>query len=82
MLIQIHNLENHMESLHSLTLPENSDFAVCHHKTLDKGFAECNTRQTAHGIYNAGKRLFTECFLSDTQQIFCRELKPTFGKKK
>ena len=47
------------------------------HKTLDKGFAECNTRQTAHGIYSAGKHLFAECFLSGT-----RELKPTLGEKK
>jgi len=37
-------------------------------KTLGKGFAECNTRQTAHDIYSAGKRLFAECFLSGTRQ--------------
>ena len=51
-------------------------------KTLDKGFAEYNTRQTAHDIYSAGKRLFAECFLSGTRQILCQELKPTLGEKK
>ena len=51
-------------------------------KTLGKGFAEYNTRQTAHDIYSAGKRLFAECFLSGTRQILCRELKPTPDKKK
>ena len=51
----------------------NSGFAICHktldkaHKTLDKGFTEYNTRQTAHGIYRAGKRFFAECFLSGTR---------------
>jgi len=40
-----------------LITPRNSGFAVCHkalgkaQKTLGKGFAECNTRQTAHNIY-------------------------------
>ena len=52
------------------------------HKTLGKGFAECNTRQTAHGKYSAGKRLFVECFLSDTRQRLCRLLKQMLGKKK
>ena len=28
-----------------------------------------------------GKRLFAECFLSDTRQTLCRELKPTLGEK-
>ena len=51
-------------------------------QALGKGFAECNTRQTAHGIYSAGKRLFAECFLLGTRQILCRELKPTLGGKK
>ena len=31
-------------------------------KTLGKGFAECNTRQTTHVIYSIGKQLFAECF--------------------
>ena len=31
-------------------------------QALGKGFAECNTRQTAHGIYSVGKQLFAECF--------------------
>ena len=31
-------------------------------KTLGKGFAEYNTRQTAHNIYSVGKQLFAECF--------------------
>jgi len=31
-------------------------------KTLGKSFTECNTRQTAHGIYRVGKQLFAECF--------------------
>jgi len=30
----------------------NSKFAMC--KALGKRFAECNTRQTAHGIYSVG----------------------------
>jgi len=51
-------------------------------KTLSKGFAKRNTRQTAHGIYSAGKRLFAECFLSGNRQRLCRELKPTLGEKK
>ena len=51
-------------------------------QTLGKRFAECNTRQTAHGIYSVGKRLFAECFLSDTRQTLCQELKPTLGEKK
>ena len=51
-------------------------------KILGNGFVECNTRQTAHDIYSAGKRLFAECFLSGTRQILCRELKPTLDKKK
>ena len=50
---------------------------------LAKGlFAECNTWQTTHDIYSAGKRLFTECFLSGTRQILCRELKPMLDEKK
>ena len=51
-------------------------------KTLGKGFAECNTRQTTYGIYSADKRLFAECFLSGTRQILCRELKPMLDEKK
>ena len=50
-------------------------------KTLGKGFVECNTRQTAHDIYSADKRLFAEYFLSGTRQRLCRELKPTLGEK-
>ena len=70
------------------TTTGNSDFAMCHghlaknKKTLGKSFAECNTRQTAHDIYSVGKRLFAECFLSDTRQILCQELKPMLDEKK
>ena len=51
------------------------------HKILGKGFAECNTRQTAHDIYSIGKQLFAECFLSRTQQMICRVSNWTLGKK-
>jgi len=51
-------------------------------KTLGKRFAERNTRQTAHDIYSVGNRLFAECFLSDTRQTLCRELKPALGEEK
>ena len=68
----------------------NRDFAVCHrysaktkkHSAIGKGFAECNTRQTAHGIYSVGKQLFAECFLSRTRQIVYRISNLTLGKKK
>jgi len=65
----------------------NSDFTVCHRhsaktkKIIGKRFAECNTRQTAHDIYSADKRLFAECFLLGTRQRLCRELKPTLSEK-
>ena len=41
-----------------------SSWLETHSVTLSKGFAECNTRQTAHGVHSDGKNLFTECFLS------------------
>ena len=44
-------------------------------KTLDKDFAECNTRHSAHGIYSIDEQLFAECFLSRTRQMVCREFK-------
>ena len=54
-------------------------------KTLGKGFtecyAECNTRQTAHGIYSVGKQIFGECFLSRTRQMVYRVSNLTLGKK-
>jgi hypothetical protein len=40
--------------------------------TLGKGFAECHTRQRAHGKKVVGKAAFAECLLSDTQQRLCR----------
>jgi len=50
-------------------------------KALGKGFAECNTRQTAHDIYSVGKQLFAECFLSRTWQMVCRVfIQNTLGK--
>ena len=49
-------------------------------KTLGKAFAECHTRQRAHCKILVGKRVFAECFLSDTRQRLCRV--PTLGKKK
>jgi len=56
-------------------------------KTLGKGlntfgkvFAECHTRQRAHGKILVGKEVFAECFLSGTQQRLCRV--PTLGKEK
>ena len=51
-------------------------------KPLSKGFAKCNTRQTAHNIYSVGKQLFAECFLSRTRQMVCRVSNLTLGKKK
>ena len=51
-------------------------------KTLGKGFTECNTRQTGHGIYRVGKQLFAESFLSRTRQMVCRVSNLTLGKKK
>ena len=55
--------------------------AVCRHCRCRVLFAECNTRQTAHGIYSVGKQLFAECFLLRTQQIVCRVSNLTLGKK-
>jgi hypothetical protein len=49
--------------------------------TLDKGFAECNTRQRTFGKYFIGKGFFAECFFSDTRQRLCRQRK-TLGKLK
>ena len=54
----------------AILVPECTDF--CHvpqalgkdQKTLDKGFAKCNTRQIAHYVYSVGKCLFAKCFLS------------------
>ena len=51
-------------------------------QALDKGFAQCNTRQAAHGIYNVGKQLFAECFLSRTRQMIYRVSNLILGKKK
>jgi len=48
--------------------------------TLGKAFAECHTRQRAHGKILAGKGVFAECFLSGTQQRLYRV--PTLGKDK
>ena len=48
--------------------------------TLGKAFAECHTRQRAHGKILAGKEVFAECFLSGTRQRLCRV--PTLGKEK
>ena len=39
---------------------------------LDKGFAECHTRQRALGKELIGKEAFAECFLSGTRQSLCR----------
>ena len=40
-------------------------------KTLGKGFAECNTRQTAHCIYSVGKQLFAECLDTRQKKVVC-----------
>jgi hypothetical protein len=40
-------------------------------KTLGKGFAGCNTRQSALGIDYSGKDVFAECLLSGTRQKLC-----------
>jgi hypothetical protein len=40
--------------------------------TLGKGFAECHTRQRAHGKKAVGKAAFAECLLSGTRQRLCR----------
>jgi hypothetical protein len=40
--------------------------------TLDKGFAECNTRQRTLGELYIGSGLFAEYFMSDTRQRICR----------
>src|SRR5687767_6737909 len=46
-------------------------------KTLGKGFAECYTRQIAHGKFCVGKHYFAECQNSSTRQTFCRRPKNT-----
>jgi len=48
--------------------------------TLGKAFAECHTRQRAHGKILIGKGVFAECFLSGTRQRLYRV--PTLGKDK
>jgi len=48
--------------------------------TLGKAFAECGTRQRAHGKILVGKGVFAKCFLSGTRQRLCRV--PTLGKEK
>jgi hypothetical protein len=43
-------------------------------KTLGKGFAECNTRQSQDGKKNIGKENFAECFPSNARQNIFRVL--------
>ena len=49
---------------------------------LGKVFAECNTRQTAHGIQRPAKSLFVVCYILGTRQTFCRVLFWAHGKIK
>jgi hypothetical protein len=49
--------------------------------TLDKGFAECNTRQKTLDKYFIGKGFFAECFFRTLGKDFA-ECQKALGKEK
>jgi hypothetical protein len=50
-------------------------------KTLDKGFAKCDTRQKRLGKQCISKAFFVKCFFSDTQQTSLPSAREHLAKK-